>query len=148
MSENNMKNKQIFAAFIVGFIFSIGLGISGMTQPEKVISFLRIGEGWDPSLMFVMLGAIPVNFIVYRMVKGRSKPVFDNKWHVPTSREINKPLIIGSLLFGLGWGLGGFCPGPALASAGAMKTEALVFVATMTLGMFAFRKYTKLTTSK
>lgn len=143
MKNNNLKQKQTAAAFVVGFVFALGLGISGMTQPEKVISFLRLGSGWDPSLMFVMLGAIPVHFVVYRFIKGKTSPLFDTKWHVPTSREINKPLIVGSLLFGLGWGLGGFCPGPAIASGGALQKEALVFLVTMTLGMLLYRKYSQ-----
>lgn len=148
MASKEMKQKQVMAAFAVGLIFAIGLGISGMTQPEKVIGFLRLGEGWDPSLMFVMLGAIPVHLIVYRLVKGRSSPLFDNRWHLPTSREINKPLVIGGLLFGLGWGLGGFCPGPALSSGGALQKEALVFLVTMTIGMLLHKQYQKLTTQK
>lgn len=145
MSQTKEKQLQIAAAFLVGFVFAMGLSISGMTQPQKVLAFLTIGEGWDPSLMFVMMGAIPVHFLSYRFIKGKPSPLFDTKWHVPNSKDVTKPLIIGSLLFGLGWGLGGFCPGPALTSAGAFNREALVFVVMMTFGMILYRIFQKIT---
>lgn len=145
MRDNVRANLQVVMSFVVGFVFAIGLGISGMTQPQKVLGFLTFGENWDPSLMFVMLGAIPVHFISYRLIRGRTSPLFDTKWHVPSSKEITKPLIIGAILFGFGWGIGGFCPGPAITSAGAMQKEALVFIVTMTLGMVLYRLYSKMT---
>lgn len=145
MDEKKFAQLQVAAAFLVGLVFAMGLGISGMTQPQKVLGFLTTGSGWDPSLMFVMLGAIPVHFLSYQWIKGRKSPLLDTKWHVPTSREIRKPLVVGSLLFGLGWGIGGFCPGPALTSAGALQKEALVFVVTMTMGMVLYRVYQRLT---
>lgn len=134
----SQKHLQIFMAFLVGVLFAAGLAISGMTQPHKVIAFLQIGEGWDPSLMFVMIGAIPVHAISYRWIRGRPSPLFDTKWHVPQSKEVTKPLLIGSALFGLGWGLGGYCPGPGIASVGAGSLQAMTFVFAMMAGMILY----------
>ncbi|WP_255490230.1 YeeE/YedE family protein [Bdellovibrio sp. KM01] len=135
------QHVQAGASFIVGLIFALGLGISGMTQPQKVIGFLQLGQGWDPSLMFVMLGAIPVNAVVYFLIRRKTSPLLDTRWHVPTSREITKPLMIGSALFGFGWALGGYCPGPALTSLGAGSRSAILFVVFMFLGMILQRGY-------
>lgn len=134
---------QSLMAFLVGLLFALGMGISGMTQPAKVIHFLQLGPGWDPSLMFVMMGALAVHSLSYRFIRGRKSPLFDTRWHVPQSKEITKSLVVGSALFGLGWGLGGYCPGPGIASAGAGQGTAFIFVAAMLLGMFAFRVYEK-----
>lgn len=135
------KHFRVGMAFIVGLVFSLGLGVSGMTQPQKVIGFLQLGSGWDPSLIFVMLGAIPVHAIVYFLIRSKKSPFFDTKWHVPTSREITKPLVVGSMLFGFGWALGGYCPGPALTSMGAGSRTAILFVAFMFIGMVLQRMY-------
>lgn len=132
---------RVGAAFLVGLVFSLGLGISGMTQPQKVVGFLQLGSGWDPSLMFVMMGAIPVHAIVYYWIRNKKSPLFDSKWHVPTSKEITKPLVVGSALFGFGWALGGYCPGPALTSLGAGSRSAMVFVGFMVIGMILQRAY-------
>lgn len=139
------KHFQILAAFVVGLLFAVGLGISGMTQPQKVIGFLQLTKDWDPSLMFVMMGAIPVHALAYRLIRGRKSPLFDMKFHVPQSREITKPLIVGSALFGFGWALGGFCPGPAIASFGAGAPSAVLFVVFLVAGMVLQRLYQKLT---
>ncbi len=144
----NQKHFQIFAGLIVGILFSVGLSISGMTQPQKVIGFLQINKDWDPSLMFVMLGAIPVHALAYRLIRGRKSPLFDMKFHVPQSREITTPLMIGSALFGFGWALGGFCPGPALAASGAGASTAIVFVIFMIAGMILQRLYQKFLAKK
>ncbi|WP_413578056.1 DUF6691 family protein [Bdellovibrio sp. HCB290] len=146
-----MKKKkyiQAGVALMVGFLFALGLGISGMTQPQKVIGFLQLSSGWDPSLLFVMLGAIPVNAFFYFLSRKKAVPVFDSQWHVPTSREISKPLVIGSVLFGFGWALGGYCPGPALTSVGGGSQSAAVFVVFMVLGMVLHRLYQRLQSSK
>jgi len=135
----NYSQKQTVVAFIVGILFAVGLALSGMTQPQKVIGFLQLGPGWDPSLMFVMIAAIPVHAISYRWIRGRKSPLFDTQWHVPTSRVITKPLLLGSALFGIGWGMGGYCPGPGLASLGTGQTAPVLFVVSMLLGMGAFR---------
>lgn len=132
---------RVVVALIVGFIFAVGLAISGMTQPQKILGFLQLGENWDPSLMFVMLGAIPVHAVSYFFAKKKSTPILDKKWHVPTSKEITKPLVIGSALFGFGWALGGYCPGPALTSLGAGSRTAAVFVIAMFAGMMLQKMY-------
>ncbi|WP_347358432.1 DUF6691 family protein [Bdellovibrio sp.] len=140
---DNKNLQQAMMAFVAGLVFAVGLGVSGMTQPQKVIGFLQLGTGWDPSLMFVMIGAIPVHMISYRWMRGRPSPLFDTRWHVPQSKEITMPLLVGSGLFGLGWGLGGFCPGPGLASLGAGQTAAFYFVPAMLVGMVLYHLYTR-----
>lgn len=137
-----MKNS--ISAFIVGLIFALGLGISGMTQPQKVIGFLDIFRNWDPSLMFVMVGAIVVHAILYRLIRRRSAPIFSPKWHVPENKEITKSLVIGSVIFGFGWGLAGYCPGPALTSLASFESRPLIFVASMLVGMLAFKFFNKM----
>ena len=133
-----MKNS--LASFAVGFIFAIGLGISGMTQPQKVVGFLDLFGNWDPSLIFVMVGAILVHFVTYRIVRKRESPLLSTQWHVPTKKEITPALVTGSLLFGVGWGLGGFCPGPAVTSLASFELKPLVFVISMLIGMLLFKK--------
>jgi uncharacterized membrane protein YedE/YeeE len=130
---------QAGIALLVGVLFALGLGISGMTQPQKVLGFLEIGIGWNPALLFVMLAAIPIHFLAYLFIKGQRAPFLDNKFHIPDNQEITKPLIIGSVLFGIGWGLGGYCPGPAIASLGGGSFEAAIFVAAMIAGMLLTR---------
>ncbi len=131
--------KNAIAAFVVGLTFAIGLVISGMTQPQKVIGFLDLFGQWDPSLIFVMVGAIAVHFVTYKLIRRRSSPLLDEKWHVPTKKEITPALVIGSVLFGAGWALGGFCPGPAITSLAAGQKQTLIFVVAMLLGMALFR---------
>lgn len=132
-----MKNG--LASLVVGFIFAIGLGISGMTQPQKVVGFLDLFGNWDPSLIFVMVGGIVVHFATYKLIRKRKSPLFSVDWHVPTKREITPALITGALLFGIGWGLGGFCPGPAVTSLASFETKPFIFVLSMVAGMFLFR---------
>ena len=115
-------------AFIVGFIFSVGLGWSGMTDPQRVLGFLDVFGRWDPSLMFVMASAIPVYMATWQFVKRRHKPLLDQKLHVPTRKDIDWRLILGSAIFGGGWGLAGICPGPALAGLGSLAIGAALFV--------------------
>lgn len=131
---------QILAAFVVGLTFGVGLVYSGMTQPQKVISFLDVVGKWDPSLAFVMLAAIPVHFLSYRWIAGKKSPLLDMKWHYPTKTEITKPLIYGSILFGIGWGLGGFCPGPAIVALGSGSMNVIIFLTSMIAGMWLFGK--------
>ena len=126
-------------SFVVGFIFAIGLALAGMTQPQKIIGFLN-PTGWDPSLIFVMLGAVGVHIVSYPIVKRRKSPLLDTKWHVPTRREITSRLVIGSSIFGIGWGLGGFCPGPGLTSLTSGDLRAVLFVAAMIAGMIIFKR--------
>ena len=130
-----MTRRRNAAAFGTGALFAVGLAISGMTKPSKVVGFLDIAGAWDASLAFVMVGAIAVHFALYRIISRRSSPLFDASFHLPTRRDIDTRLVLGAALFGVGWGLGGFCPGPGLVAAGAGSPNALVFVAGMTIGM-------------
>lgn len=110
-----------------------------MTKPAKVVAFLDLFGEWDPSLMLVMAGAVGVHFLTYRLIRKRKTPWFSGEWHVPTKKEITPSLIVGSLLFGIGWGLGGFCPGPALVSLASFEVRPLIFVVAMIVGMYLFR---------
>lgn len=136
-----MKNS--LAALVVGFVFAIGLGLSGMTQPQKVIGFLDLFGNWDPSLIFVMAGAIVVHFITYKLIRKRKSPLLSPDWHVPTKKEITPALMLGSFIFGVGWGLGGFCPGPAITSLASFDKTPALFVISMLVGMFLFRAVDK-----
>mgnify|MGYP003611110927 CR=1 FL=1 len=131
--------KQNAVSFAVGLLFSIGLAISGMTQPQKIISFLDPWN-WDPSLLFVMLGAVGVHLISYPLIRRRHSPFLDTKWHIPTRKDITPRLLFGSALFGIGWGLAGFCPGPALTSLSTGDIRSTLFVAAMIFGMLLFKK--------
>lgn len=135
--------KTLWSAFIVGFIFAIGLGVSGMTQPQKVIGFLDIFGAWDPSLLFVMVGAIVVHFITYRLIRKKKTPWFEDEWHVPTRKEITPSLLVGGLIFGMGWGLAGYCPGPAVTSLASLESRPVIFVVSMIAGMVIFRLFDK-----
>lgn len=127
--------KRRLAALGTGALFAVGLAISGMTKPSKVVGFLDLGGRWDASLAFVMLGAIALHFVAYRVVVRRRSPLFDTTFHLPTRKDIDARLVLGAALFGVGWGLGGFCPGPGLVAAAGGSLGALVFVVGMTLGM-------------
>ncbi|MGE3974693.1 MAG: DUF6691 family protein [Bdellovibrionales bacterium] len=131
--------KQNAVSFVVGFLFAVGLAVSGMTQPQKVIGFLDPWN-WDPSLLFVMLGAVGVHLISYPLIKRRSSPLLDTKWHIPTRKDVTTRLILGSALFGVGWGLAGFCPGPALTSLASGDIRSVLFVGAMIFGMLLFKK--------
>lgn len=122
-------------ALLSGFLFAIGLGIAGMTQPSKVIGFLDLAGNWDPSLAFVMGGAIVVYMPIYRWVKRRDRAVLTQRLQLPTRRDLDVRLISGAALFGIGWGLAGFCPGPALVALTSAALPALVFGAAMFAGM-------------
>jgi uncharacterized membrane protein YedE/YeeE len=131
--------KQNVVSFAVGLIFSIGLALSGMTQPQKVIHFLN-PWAWDPSLLFVMIGAIGVHLVSYPLIRRRKSPLLDTKWHIPTRKDITARLVLGSALFGVGWGLAGFCPGPALTSLASGDIRPVIFVVAMIFGMLLFKK--------
>lgn len=126
---------SIVLAAVSGALFGVGLLVSGMTQPAKVIGFLDVTGSWDPSLAFVMGGAVAVYAVLFRLVLRRSDPWFDVKFHLPTRSDIDVSLIVGSALFGIGWGLGGLCPGPALVAAAGGSMPALAFVGAMIVGM-------------
>jgi uncharacterized protein len=129
-----MKAGKMILFFVAGGLFGTGLAISGMTDPARVIGFLDLFGAWDPALLFVMAGAVGVyglGILMLRRVKNR-----DLKLPSSTPSPIDRQLIVGSAIFGVGWGLGGFCPGPALANLGALRVEALLFVPAMAIGMF------------
>lgn len=131
---------RVVAALVAGLVFGLGLTIAGMTDPAKVLNFLDIAGTWDASLAFVMGGAVAVVFVGYRLAFRRGAPLFEDRFHLPTSTTIDARLVAGAVLFGVGWGLAGFCPGPALASLSGGSTGALVFVAAMLAGMAAGRQ--------
>ena len=131
-----MKNR--FSEFVVGLVFGLGLIVSGMTDPGKVQGFLDLAGLWDPSLAFVMGGAIAVGVFAFALAKKRTRSVLGGAMHLPSAKDIDRRLVIGSLVFGAGWGLAGFCPGPAIVSAGAGQPKALVFVLAMLAGMWLF----------
>ena len=129
------KQFGFFSQYAIGVLFGWGLIISGMSNPQKILGFLDLAGNWDPSLIFVMLGAVLVGLSGFYVVSKRTEAFFGGAFHIPTRRDITKPLIIGSLIFGVGWGIAGFCPGPALVAMGAGHIKALVFVAAMLVGM-------------
>jgi uncharacterized membrane protein YedE/YeeE len=124
--------------FAVGLLFGIGLLLSGMTDPGKVLGFLDLFGVWDPSLALVMGGAIMVGFFAFAIAKKRTTAFLGGALRLPTQTQIDKPLVIGSLLFGAGWGLAGFCPGPAMVSMADGQPKALLFVLAMLVGMLGF----------
>jgi uncharacterized membrane protein YedE/YeeE len=128
---------NIFVSFIVGLIFGLGLIISGMANPAKVLGFLDLAGKWDPSLMLVMGGALAVAFFAFRMAGKRSRPLIGFDMQGPGSNKMNR-LVIGSTLFGIGWGIAGFCPGPAVVSLGIGEIKPVIFVAAMLSGMALF----------
>lgn len=124
--------------FLVGLLFGLGLLLSGMTDPGKVIGFLDLSGLWDPSLAFVMGGAIAVGFFAFALAKKRTQSFLGGALHLPTSNQIDWRLLIGAALFGAGWGIAGFCPGPGLVSMAAGQPKAVVFVVAMLAGMVVF----------
>lgn len=129
---------QIFMAVIAGLIFGLGLILSGMTNPAKVIGFLDLAGHWDPSLGFVMAGAVAVSLLPFRLAKSRSMALLGDPIRLPTATDIDRRLVLGSVAFGAGWGLAGYCPGPALTSLLSGGTKPLVFVIAMLAGMVVF----------
>lgn len=127
-----------FFSFLSGLLFGIGLLVSGMANPQKVLNFLDITGHWDPSLMLVMVGAIAVGLVSFRLAKQRTLTFLGLGMKLPTADKVDNRLIGGSLLFGMGWGLAGFCPGPALVALGSGEFKALVFVLAMIAGMLLF----------
>ena len=127
-------------ALASGLLFGTGLLVSGMTKPEKVLGFLDVLGAFDASLIFVMLGAIGVHFFAYRWAKRRDAPLFDRNFWVPTRGNIDAKLITGAMIFGAGWGLSGYCPGPAIVSLAGGGLSALIFVVAMIVGMFLMAK--------
>jgi hypothetical protein len=133
----------LYSALGAGFLFGIGLWVSGMANPKKVLGFLDITGDWDASLMLVMGGAVAVTAIVFRFVLSRLKPIFEDKFELPGRKDIDLPLIAGSALFGIGWGIGGYCPGPALTALSTLSSETIVFVIAMIAGGLLHRFVTQ-----
>ncbi len=138
MSERKELVMKVVTAFAAGALFTVGLAISGMTKPDKVIGFLDVSGSWDASLAFVMVGAIGVHLTARRLLGSMKKPVFAHSFHVFARTRLDAPLIVGAALFGVGWGLSGYCPGPVIASSVVSGRPALVFIAAMVLGMGAW----------
>lgn len=131
---------SLVLAVVAGALFGDGLVISSMTDPARVIGFLDV-RAWDPTLLFVMGGAVVTYGLAFRLIPGRrGDPWFGETFHLPTRRDVDRRLVIGSALFGIGWGLGGFCPGPGLVSAASGSGSGLVFTASMLGGMFYFQR--------
>lgn len=129
---------KLFSALIAGLIFGLGLTVSEMVNPAKVLAFLDVFGDWDPSLAFVMGAAVLVTAIGYRLAWRRPAPVFSERFELPGNRKLDARLAVGSVLFGVGWGLVGLCPGPALAALSFGGLQAWVFLAAMTAGVFLF----------
>ncbi|MEE2929829.1 MAG: DUF6691 family protein [Pseudomonadota bacterium] len=133
------------AALVAGLIFGLGLTISEMVNPAKVLAFLDLFGNWDPSLAFVMGGALIVTAVGYRLAWTRPKPVFGERFQVPGNRQIDTKLALGAILFGIGWGLVGLCPGPAISALTFGGAPVLVFLAAMGAGMAAFELFDRMT---
>ncbi|MCP4621374.1 MAG: YeeE/YedE family protein [Bradyrhizobium sp.] len=133
----------VLLQFIIGLIFGFGLILSGMSNPAKVLNFLDIAAirtgAWDASLAFVMAGAIAVTFAGYKLALRRSQPLFGERFHLPTKEDVDARVIAGPAVFGVGWGLAGFCPGPAITALGFGTGAAVIFVAAMLVGMWLAR---------
>lgn len=129
---------HIVIALLAGLLFGVGLIVSGMTDPAKVIGFLDLAGNWDPSLGLVMGGAILVGLVAFRFASGRTRSLLGEVMRLPTASQIDRRLVLGGLAFGAGWGLAGYCPGPALASLAGGGTKAWLFVAAMLAGMAIF----------
>jgi len=141
VKNNNMSFAVVSG--LSGLVFGWGLIISGMANPAKVIGFLDLSMPWDPSLMFVMGGAIALGLPGFLLAKRLKNSLMGIPMNLPTNTRIDKQLLIGALLFGAGWGIGGFCPGPAVVAAASLATDGLVFIAAMLVGMFAFSTRTQ-----
>jgi uncharacterized membrane protein YedE/YeeE len=129
---------NLVTAFLAGLLFGGGLILSGMSNPAKVLAFLDVSGAWDPSLLFVMLGAILVAALAFRFARTRVRPLFGTHIRVPGAGRIDAPLVLGSITFGVGWGLVGYCPGPALTALAVGGRSTLLFVAAMVAGMAIF----------
>ena len=130
---------RIIVAYIIGIVFGLGISISGMANPAKVLNFFDVAGTWDPSLIFVMGGAVVVTFLGYRFVLKRSMPLFDRQFLLPGSNVIDLKLLGGSAVFGIGWGIAGFCPGGALPALGTGRIEVVLFTVALVAGIFAAR---------
>jgi uncharacterized membrane protein YedE/YeeE len=132
-------NRTVLAAFASGALFGLGLAVSGMTDARRVLGFLDVAGDFDPTLLFVLGGAVATTLVAFRLVLARGRPLFADAFRTPTTRRIDAPLLAGAAVFGIGWGLAGYCPGPALAGLGAGSIEASWFVPAMLAGLLLQR---------
>lgn len=130
--------QKLLVFFVSGLLFGFGLALAGMTDPQKVLGFLDVAGAWDASLMLVLGGAVGVTAICFRKVLHRSAPVFDTQFYLPDKTEIDRSLVIGSILFGIGWGISGYCPGPGVALLAAPGPETVLFLPAMLTGWLLF----------
>jgi len=137
-----------FLTFLIGGIFGTGIAMSGMANPAKVINFFDVAGNWDPSLAFVMGGAVIVAFFGYRLVLARPRPVFEPIFDIPKNRKIDLRLLFGAAIFGVGWGIAGFCPGGALPALGTLDARVVIFVAALIVGMLGTRMLLKQATPR
>ncbi|WP_133127857.1 DUF6691 family protein [Legionella nagasakiensis] len=137
-----------FIAFLCGLIFGLGLAISNMINPNKILNFLDVFGHWDPTLFVVMGAALLVTLPGYQMILKSNKPKLDNQFHLPKKTNINAPLIIGSIIFGIGWGLSGYCPGPGITALSTFNLDPLYFIIGLILGSLTFFGLFKLTGRK
>ncbi len=147
MSENRANFGHYLLIFILGIVFAVGLGISGMTNPRKVIAFLDIAGKWDLTLLIVLLVAAGINLIGFQLFllpPKREKPLLWESYSLPTKTKVEWNLIVGPAIFGMGWALGGYCPGPALTAIGSLNTEIFIFIGGMALGQLVFLGVQKL----
>jgi uncharacterized protein len=133
-----MKPLRYLASLACGLLFGIGLALAGMTRPQKVLGFLDVAGPWDPSLLFVLGGAVAVSAVAFRYILRRHSPLLAESFDLPTTKPIDRNLIAGATIFGVGWGLSGYCPGPAIALLAAPDTEALYFLPAMLAGWWLF----------
>ena len=130
---------RFILTYLIGLVFGVGIMISGMANPAKVLNFFDIFGSWDPSLAFVMGGALGVTLVGYRIVFGRDAPLFGSRFHLPTRKDIDLRLVGGSAVFGVGWGIAGFCPGGALPALGTGRSEVAIFMAALIAGILLVR---------
>jgi len=136
--------KSLATALLSGVLFGVGLALAGMTHPEKVLGFLDVAGLWDASLLFVLGGAVIVTAIGFHFISKRPTPLLDTQFHLPVKTNIDRPLIFGSVLFGIGWGISGYCPGPAIALLAAPGKEAWLFLSAMLAGSYLHIRLSRL----
>lgn len=137
ISKGKRKFFHLLSSLVCGTIFGIGLAVSQMVNPQKVINFLDITGRWDPSLALVMFVAVSISYVTYNLTLKRKKPLFDSKFYLPTKKDVDREIFSGAAFFGIGWGMTGLCPGPAFAALGYGSVRVIVFLCAMYIGFFA-----------
>jgi uncharacterized membrane protein YedE/YeeE len=132
--------KQNLIALLCGIIFGMGLSLSQMISPNKVLNFLDITGNWDPSLIFVMIGALAVAFVSFKWILKRPAPILEENFQLSRKLSVDKSLLLGAAIFGIGWGMSGYCPGPAVTGLGLLSLESIIMVAAIYLGFFAYNR--------